>query len=178
MAISKERKQELVEIYTELFKSSKGVVWINNKGLSVSDIAELRNRVREVDGICRVTKNRLTGLALAEAGLPSTEETLSGPTIGGFALGEIPPVARAISDFAKDNDSIEIKGGLMGEQILNAQEVKILANLPPLTELRAKLLRCLNEPARGLTATLSNSVSQVVGVLNAFENKDTSESSA
>ena len=178
MAISKQYKQELVEIYTELLQRSKGVVWINNKGLSVSEIAELRNRVREVEGICHVTKNRLTRLALVDAGLPTTEETLTGPTIGGFAFGEIPPVAKAISDFANDNDSIEIKGGLMGTQLLNAQEVKTLASLPPLPELRSKLLGLLNAPARGLVGTLSSSVRQVVSVVNAFGNTDASEASA
>ncbi len=178
MAKSKQYKQELVKIYTELLQRSKGVVWINNKGLSVSDISELRNRVREVEGICRVTKNRLTRLALVEAGLPMTEEILTGPTIGGFAFGEIPPVAKAISDFANDNDSIEIKGGLMGTQLLNAQEVKTLASLPPLPELRSKLLGLLNAPARGLVGTLSSSVRQVVSVVNAFGNTDASEASA
>ena len=135
MALSKQRKQELVETYTELLQRSQGVVWVNNKGLSVSEISALRHRPREAEGVCRVTKNRLTRLALQEAGLPATEDTLSGPTLVGFAFGEIPPVAKAISDFAKENDTIEIKGGMMGTQLLSAQEVKTLANLPPLPEL-------------------------------------------
>tara|TARA_B100001971_G_scaffold49571_1_gene44860 strand:- start:255 stop:812 length:558 start_codon:yes stop_codon:yes gene_type:complete len=178
MALSKQRKQELVETYTELLQRSQGVVWVNNKGLSVSEISALRHRLREAEGVCRVTKNRLTRLALQEAGLPATEETLSGPTLASFAFGEIPPVAKAISDFAKENDTIEIKGGLMGTQLLSAQEVKTLANLPPLPELRAKLLGLLNSPARGIAGTLSSSVRQVVSVVHAFANADTSEASA
>ena len=178
MALSKQRKQELVEIYTELLKRSQGVVWVNNRGLSVSDISTLRNRVREAEGVCRVTKNRLTRLALEEAGMPATEETLSGPTLAGFAFGEIPPVAKAISDFASENDSIEIKGGLMGTQLLSAHEVKTLASLPPLPELRAKLLGLLNAPTRDLVGTLSSSVGQMVSVVNAFVNTDVSEVNA
>ena len=178
MALSKQRKQELVETYTELLQRSQGVVWVNNKGLSVSEISALRHRLREAEGVCRVTKNRLTRLALQEAGLPATEETLSGPTLAGFAFGEIPPVAKAIYDFAKENDTIEIKGGLLGTQLLSAQEVKTLANLPPLPELRAKLLGLLNSPARGIAGTLSSSVRRVVSVVHAFANTDTSEVSA
>ena len=87
-------------------------------------------------------------------------------------------MAKAISDFAKENDTIEIKGGLMGTQLLSAQEVKTLANLPPLPELRAKLLGLLNSPARGIAGTLSSSVRQVVSVVHAFANADTSEASA
>ena len=178
MALSKQRKQELVQTYTALLQRSQGVVWVNNKGLSVSDISTLRNRVREAEGVCRVTKNRLARLALEEAGLPTSEETLSGPTLAGFALGEIPPVAKAISDFANETDSIEIKGGLMGTQLLSAKEVKTLANLPPLPELRVRLLRILNAPARGVAGAFSSSVSQVVSVVNAFANTDASEASA
>lgn len=178
MALSKQRKQELVEKYTDLLQRSQGVVWVNNKGLSVSDITALRNKVRDAEGVCSVTKNRLTRLALEEAGLPVKEETLIGPTVTGFALGEIPPVAKAISDFANETDSIEIKGGLMGTQFLSANEVKTLANLPPLPELRVRLLRLLNAPARGIAGAFSSSVSQVVSVVNAFANTDASESSA
>ncbi len=178
MAINKQRKQDLVKIYAELLQSSQGVVWVNNKGLSVSDISTLRNRVREAEGVCRVTKNRLTRLALEEAGLSATEETLSGPTLAAFAFAEIAPIAKAIADFANENDLIEIKGGLMGTKLLSAQEVKTLASLPPLPELRARLLGLLNTPARGLVGTLSSSVRQVVSVMNAFANADASQSSA
>lgn len=178
MALSKQRKHELVEIYTDLLQRSQGVVWVNNKGLSVSDISTLRNRVREAEGVCRVTKNRLTRLALEEAGLPATEEVLRGPTIAGFAFSEIPPVAKAISDFANENVSIEIKGGLMGAQLLSAQEVRTLANLPPLPELRAKLLGLLNTPAHSLAGTLSSSVRQMMNVVNAFANTEESRDGA
>lgn len=172
MALSKQRKQELVEIYTELLQRSQGVIWVNNKGLSVSDISTLRRRVREAEGVCRITKNRLTRLALEETGLPSTDDTLIGPTLAGFAFGEIPPVAKAIADFANENDSIEIKGGLMGAQLLSAEQVETIASLPPLPEVHSKLLGLINAPARGLATTLSNSIRQVVSAANAFANSD------
>ena len=178
MALTKQRKQELVEIYTELLSRSQGVVWINNKGLSVSDISTLRDRVREAEGVCRVTKNRLTRMALEESGLPITEEAISGPTLAGFSFGEIQTVAKVISDFSKENDTMEIKGGLMGTTLLTAHEVKTLANLPPLPELRATLLGLLNAPARGIATTLSSSAREVLGVLHAFKNSDISEANA
>ncbi|MBS60143.1 MAG: 50S ribosomal protein L10 [Anaerolineaceae bacterium] len=173
MAISKQKKQELVEAYTDLLQRSQGVIWLNNKGLSVSEIFELRSSIREAEGKCKVTKNRLTRLALQNAGLPTMDEVLTGPTITGFALGEIPAVAKAIADFAKENDSVEIKGGLMGTEILSADELTTLANLPPLEILQAQLLGLINAPARQIAGTLSSSVRQVINVVNAYSDSET-----
>ena len=175
MALTKQRKQELVEIYTDLLGRSQGVVWINNKGLSVSDISALRDRVREAEGVCRVTKNRLTRMALEKAGLPITEEAISGPTLAGFSFGEVQTVAKAISNFSKENDTVEIKGGLMGDTLLTAHEVNTLAKLPPLPALRATLLGLLNAPARGIATTLSSNAREMLGVLHAFTDNDISE---
>ena len=172
MAISKQKKQELVEAYTDLLQRSQGVIWLNNKGLSVSEIFELRSSIREAEGKCQVTKNRLTRLALQNAGLPEMDEVLTGPTITGFALGEIPAVAKAIADFAQENDSVEIKGGLMGTEILSADELTTLANLPPLEVLQAKLLGLINAPAQQIAGTLSSSVRQVVNVVNAYSDSE------
>jgi len=172
MAISKQKKQELVDIYTDLLQRSQGVIWLNNKGLSVSEIFELRNKVREVEGQCKVTKNRLTRLALQKAGLPEMEEVLTGPTITSFALGDIPAVAKAIAEFAKENDAVEIKGGLMGTEQLSAQELNTLATLPPLQVLQAQLLGLINTPARQFVGTLSSSVRQVVNVVHAYSESE------
>ena len=117
-----------------------------------------------MEGKCKVTKNRLTRLALQNAGLPEMDEVLTGPTITGFALGDIPAVAKAIAEFAKDNDAVEIKGGLMGSEQLSAQELNILANLPPLQVLQSQLLRLINTPAQQLVGTLSSSIRQVVNL--------------
>jgi len=172
MAISKQKKQELVDIYTDLLQRSQGVIWLNNKGLSVSEIFELRNKVREVEGQCKVTKNRLTRLALQKAGLPEMEEVLTGPTITSFALGDIPAVAKAIAEFAKENDAVEIKGGLMGTEQLSARELNTLATLPPLQVLQAQLLGLINTPARQFVGTLSSSVRQVVNVVHAYSESE------
>lgn len=172
MAISKQKKQELVDTYTDLLQRSQGVIWLNNKGLSVPEMFELRNRIREVEGKCKVTKNRLTRLALQNAGLPEMDEVLTGPTITGFALGDIPAVAKAIAEFAKDNDAVEIKGGLMGSEQLSAQELNTLADLPPLQVLQSQLLGLINIPAQQLAGTLSSSIRQVVNVVNAYSKSE------
>ena len=174
MAISKQKKQELIETYTELFKQSQGIIWLNNKGLSVSEIYELREKIYEANGQCKVTKNRLSSLALDKAGLPEMNEMLQGPTITGFAFGDTPSLAKVISEFIKDNDSVEIKGGLMGTEPMSVSQLNTLANLPPLPVLQSKLLGLLNAPAQNLTGVLSSSVRQIVNVVDGFSKSDQS----
>ena len=174
MAITKQKKQELIELYTDLFQQSQGVIWLNNKGLSVSDIYDLRAKIYEANGQCKVTKNRLASIALDKAGLPAMDEVLNGPTITGFAMGDIPALAKAISEYAENNDSVEIKGGLMGTEPISVDQLNTLANLPPLPVLQAKLLGLLNTPAQNAVGILSSSIRQVVNVIDAYSSSKTS----
>lgn len=178
MAITKEKKNELVEKYTDLLQKSAGIVLTENLGLSVPEIQDLRNRIREVEGAYHVVKNSLTKLALKNVGFSLPEETLLGPTAIGFAFESMPSVAKTIVDFAKGNDRLRVKGGMLGDKFLSEAEVKTLAALPALPVLRAQLLGLINTPATRIAGALAGSIRQVLNVLNAYSETEGTEAAA
>lgn len=178
MAISKKRKEELVEQYTDLLQRSRGVVMTENLGLSVAEITELRSKIREAEGEYHVTKNTLTRLALQNVGYAVPDELLLGSTVVGFAFESMPAMAKAIVDFAKDNNRLRVKGGLLGDKALSDKDIVALADLPPLPVLRAQLLGLINTPATRIAGALAGSVRQVVNVINAYAETAGAEAAA
>ena len=172
MALTKERKSELVKEYRELFSKSQALVLANYRGLPMSELSALRGKVREVNGEFHVTKNSLTAIALREAGLPAPGEFFDGPTAFGFAFGDPPSVAKAIVDFAKDSQFVKIKGGLLGDRVLTSKDVEALAALPPLPVLQARLLGLISAPASRLAGVVAGGVRQIVNVVKAYAEKD------
>ena len=168
MAINKERKQRLVEQYVELLKQSEAVFLTEYTGLDVKQMQMLRAEVRKADGSYLVTKNTLFRLALEESGKPIPEDLLSGQVGTGFALSEAPSLAKALTQFAKKQDELTIKGGIMGGELLTAEQVEALASLPSMDELRAQLIGLIQGPARNIAATVASGVRQVVNVLDAY----------
>jgi large subunit ribosomal protein L10 len=177
LAITKKRRTELVKEYSELLKKSEAVVITTYSGLQVKGIDQLRRKVREASGEFHVVKNTLAVIALKEAGLPVPEDLLAGSSAIGFAFSDVPGVAKAISDFAKDSEFVKVKGGVMGNSVLDAKQVSALANLPPLPVVRAQLLGLLNTPATRLAGTVAGGVRQIVNVVKAYSEK-TSEPEA
>ena len=178
MALTKERKSELVDVYTGMFEKCQGVIFADNKGLSVADMTQLRKKIRAAEGECRITKNRLVRIALGKAGLPTPPELLVGATVAGFAYGNLPGVAKVIADFAKDHERLLVRGGLLGNTVLNAVQVKALAELPPLPVVRAQFLGLLSAPATRIVGALAGSVRQIVNVVKAYADKDAAPAAA
>ena len=171
MAISRSKKEDLVKQYVEQFNSSEAIIITDYRGLKVTELEELRAKIREVNGGFSVVKNTLVQRALTEAGLPVPDEMLIGPIGIGFCGSNISEVAKVITDFAKKNELITIKGGLMGAQLINEATIKNLANLPSLEILRAQLLGLINAPASQLVGVLSGGIRQVVNVIHAYSEK-------
>ena len=172
MAISREKKEELVAKYVEQIKESDAIIVTDYRGLTVPDIQELRGKIREAEGSYAVVKNTLAQRALEEAGLPAIDDMLTGPVGIGFCHQNVPGVAKAITRFAKDNDALEVKGGLMGDVLIDEDAVKKLADLPSIDVLRAQILGLINAPATQLTGVIAGSVRQLVNVVNAYAEKD------
>jgi large subunit ribosomal protein L10 len=171
LAITKKRRAELVTQYSELMKKSEALVITSYLGLRVKNIDQLRRKVRESAGEFHVVKNTLAAVALKEAGLPVPDDLLAGSSAIGFAFTDVPGVAKAISDFAKESEFVKVKGGVMGSKVLNTQQVTALASLPPLPIVRAQLLGLINTPATRLAGTIASSVRQVVNVVKAYSEK-------
>lgn len=175
MAITKQRKQELVAVYTQLLQHSNGFIVTEFQGIPMSAMNDLRAKLRGMNSAYVITKNTLFGIALREAGWAVPEKMLVGPSATAFADGDVAGLAKAMLAFQKDNaEKVKIKGGVMGQTILSAAEVQTISELPPLSELRAQLLGLLVQPPTGLVNVLNAATSDIVNVLQAYvkENSD------
>jgi large subunit ribosomal protein L10 len=179
LAISKERKDELLAQYLELINNSRAIFITEYTGMSVKEMENLRAKVREANGSFAVTKNTLFHLALSESGFDVSENLLEGQVATGFAQGEIPTLAKALVDFAEGKDQhLAIRGGLMGTESLTAEQVQALAKLPSLDQLRAQILGLINAPARDIAAIVASGVRQVVNVVDAYAKSEAAEPEA
>jgi large subunit ribosomal protein L10 len=167
LAISREKKEQMVAEYADSLSRSRAMILTDYRGLTVADITQLRQNLREVDGAYRVVKNTLFQRALEEAGLPVPTEQMDGPLAVGFCFGDTPPVAKALVDFAKGLDVLEIKGAILGTEILDAQGVKGLADLPPRDVLRAQLVAAIQGPMSNLVSVLNAPMREIAQVLRA-----------
>ena len=108
-----QQKVEQVEELTELFKNSEGCWFVDARGLTVKESQELRRNIREGAGQMHVYKNNLAAIALKNLDLPEIPEILAGPTAFVFCDGDVAAPAKALKDFAKDHEALEIKGGIV-----------------------------------------------------------------
>lgn len=173
MAISRERKEALVAEYVDMLGRCQGVILTEFRGMSDKQFKIVRHNVREANGVYRVTKSTLLKRALEASGYPVPD--LAGAPIGvGFCYDNVPGVAKVLTDYARDSDGMVIRTGMMGGQILSPEEVKSIANLPPLETLRAQLLGLLDASAASLVGVLQAGVGQVVNVIDAYAQKGAS----
>jgi large subunit ribosomal protein L10 len=165
LAITKERKNELIHQYGEWMKSSQLQVVLTYAGLSMKDVDLLRGKLREVGGEFHVVKNTLAKLAFQQAGMPLPEKYFDESTAVAIAFEDAPAFAKALADFTKSSEFLKVKGGYLDKKPISPAGVKALADMPPLPVMRAqllgvilapasKLVRTLAEPARGLAAVL------------------------
>jgi large subunit ribosomal protein L10 len=171
LAISKKKKVELVAEYVEQLKRSKGVILADYRGLSVNGVSQIRNVMRPIGGKFQVVKNRLLVLALKEAGMSLPDEWLIGPTAVSFCYDEIPPIAKVLTDAAKEFDALRIKGGVLGTSVVGAGEVRAIADLPSREVLLAQVLGTINAPATQVAGVVIGGVRQVLNVLQAYVDK-------
>lgn len=168
MALSKDKKDELVTKYESWIKDSEAIYLTEYSGLDMPAIDDLRAKIREAGGEFHIMKNRLGKLAFASAGYEIPEEYLLGSTAVGLAFEDAPGVAKALADFAKDAESIKIKGGFLEGEHLSKEEISRLATLPPLPVVQAQFLALLNTPATQLARLLTEPSRQIAQVLKAF----------
>ncbi len=167
MAITKERKNELITNYSEWVKRSKALILTQYIGLTMKDIDTLRAKVRENGGEFHIIKNTLAKLAFEQAGLPVRQEQFEGSTAIVFAFADAPATVKAVTEFAKGSEFLKIKGGYLEKQALTAEGVKALAALPPLPVVRGQLLGMLLAPASKLARTLAEPGRMIAAVIKA-----------
>ena len=159
MAISKDKKNELVADLTELLNDSKMVVYAKYQGLTVAELQELRKLAREMGVKIKVVKNRLVKVAMKE--IAAYKNTDSSELVGQllYALGsdEDFDAAKVLAKFAKDHKQMELIGGFDGEgKNLSKEEVTTLGNLPTKNELISQVVDTLLSGINGIVSGLEN----------------------
>ena len=159
-------KKEAVSEIKGQFSDAENVLLVDYRGLSVKAISALRRKIAEAGGRFVVYKNTLVDIAMRELALPSLGDLLEGPSAFIFT-GEDPVAsAKALRDFSKENNALELKGGLVQNQVLDSAALQALAALPTREELLAKLLGTLQNPMRGVVTVISGPARGLVTVLD------------
>lgn len=169
--MDRKEKSELVAALHEQFSQAGLVVVTHNKGLTVAEITDLRRKVRASGAKFKVTKNRLTRLALADTKFEGLDNLFTGPTAIAYSVDPV-AAAKVVVDFAKGNDKLVILGASLGANKLDVEGVKALATLPSLDELRGKLLGMIQTPATRIAGILQAPGGQIARVLGAYAKKD------
>ncbi|HDQ73573.1 MAG TPA: 50S ribosomal protein L10 [Chloroflexi bacterium] len=171
MAISREQKVDLIESYIEQLKESRGAILVDYRGLSVSELGTIRDQMRPLGGKFQVIKNRLFLLALQELEHQLPEEWLVGPTAISFCYEDLPPIAKILTDTAKDLENLAVKGGMIEADVVSADQISAIASLPSREVLLAQVLGTINAPASQVLGVVASGIRQVLNVLQAYVDK-------
>jgi large subunit ribosomal protein L10 len=164
-------KIELVGQIKEELTASDAVWVVDYRGLSVKQAEELRARIREQGATLKVYKNSFTERALADLDFPSLGTILEGPSAFVFVSGDPVASAKTLKTFAKENDNLKLKGGILNKSVVTAEQVRAIADLPSREELIAKLIGSIRSPLTGVVQVLNGPASKLVRTLGAIADK-------
>jgi large subunit ribosomal protein L10 len=168
----KEQKAEQVELLTEKLKKAKVAVLTDYRGLTVSQIQDLRGKLRTGDVEYRVVKNTLVRRAAASAGVSELEKELEGPVAIAFGYDDLSLPSKLINEWVRTTRlKLDVKGGLVEGRVFSPDQVKQLADLPSRETLIAQLLGTLQSPVGQLVGIMQTPLQQLLGVLDAYKTK-------
>jgi large subunit ribosomal protein L10 len=150
MSSAVELKKQVVTEIADKLRDSKSTIVVDYRGLTVSQVTELRKQLREAGIDFKVYKNTMTRRATAEVGLEGLNEHLTGPNAIAFSADDVVAPAKILNEFAKKNEKLEIKAGVIEGNIASLEDVKALAELPSREGLLSMLLSVLQAPIRNL----------------------------
>lgn len=168
--MNRTEKAALVAELHDLFEQRSFVAVAHYKGLTVNDMETLRNQMREAGAGFRVTKNRLTRLALQGTKFEGLGDLFIGPTAIAFSDDPV-SAAKVCAEFSKTNDKLVLLGAGMGEQVLDAAAITALSKLPSLDELRARIVGMINTPATRIAGVTQAPAGQLARVVQAYATK-------
>jgi len=179
MAITKEKKDEILKKLDDKFGKAKSVYFADYRGLSVQNMGDLRQKLREEGVEYVIAKKTLMKLSVKNANLPEIpDELMEGPVGAAFGYeDEIAPV-KILHNYAKEVDALQILGGLVEGKYITKAEATELAKLPSKDELLAKLVGSLKSPISGFHGVLSGVLRNFVGVMGAYQEKKGEEAPA
>jgi large subunit ribosomal protein L10 len=165
--MDRSQKAESVASLNATFAEAGVVVVTRNLGMTVAQSTALRLKVRDSGAAYKVAKNRLAKLALKDTNYESLGDLLTGPTALATSADPI-AAAKAVVEFAKTNDRIEIVGGAMGATVLNADGIKALASMPSLDELRGTIIGLVQAPATKIAQLTTAPAAKLARVFGAY----------
>ncbi|MET1250412.1 50S ribosomal protein L10 [Sporolactobacillus sp. STCC-11] len=145
-----EGKKKIVDEITGKLKDSVATIVVNYRGLSVAEVTELRQQLREAGVDYKVYKNTFARRATAIAGLSELDDALKGPTAVSFSKDDVVAPAKVLYNFAKEHEALEIKAGVIEGKLTSVDEIKALAELPSREGLLSMLANVLQAPIRNL----------------------------
>ena len=151
--MNKEKKKNYIEEMKNFFNKTNSVLITHYQGLTVKQIDELRSEMRKHGIMFKITKNKITKLALEGSKFKKLENLFTGPTAVAFSEDAITS-AKILTKFAKNNSNLKIIGGIMEEETLSVKDVEKIATLPTLDEARAKITGILATPAQKIISIL------------------------
>jgi large subunit ribosomal protein L10 len=151
--MNKDQKKNYISEISKQFDNSEAVLVTHYQGLTMTQLDELRSKMREHGIIFKITKNRITKLALEKTKCKDLSNLFTGPTAVAFGDDAILS-ARILSKFSKDNENLKLLGGIMGNEVLDQAGVQNVANLPTLDEARAKIVGILSASASKFVSIL------------------------
>ena len=169
--MDRSQKAESVAQLNAVFNEVGVVVVTRNLGLTVAQSTVLRGKIREAGATYKVAKNRLAKLAAQDTDYAGIGDLLTGPTALAWSVDPV-AAAKAVVEFAKTTDKIEIVGGSLGNVVLDANGIKALASMPSLDELRAKLIGLVQAPATKLAQLSTAPAAKLARVFQAYADKD------
>ena len=165
--MDRSQKAESVAALNAVFNEVGVVVITRNLGMTVAQSTALRGKIREAGASYKVAKNRLAKLAIKDTDYAGIGDLFTGPTAIATSVDPV-AAAKAVVDFAKTTDKIEIVGGAMGSVVLSAEGVKALASMPSLDELRAKLIGLVQAPATKIAQLSTAPAAKLARVFGAY----------
>ena len=160
------QKEEKITALHEGLLSAETVIVTHAHGLTVAESTDLRRKVREAGAVFRVTKNRLARRALKGTAYEHLDGMFTGPTAVAYGIDPV-AVAKVMVDYAKRSDKLSVVGGGLGGQTMTSDAVEALTKLPPIEDLRAKILGMLQTPASRLVGVLGAPAGQLARVIAA-----------
>lgn len=159
-------KQDVVQEIVEKLNRAQAMVLVDYRGLNVEQVTDLRNQYRQEQIDYKVYKNTMMRFALKEAGIDGMDEYLTGPNAVAFSFEDPVAAAKVSQKYAKGNDKLVIKAGVVDGKVIDKTGVEALAKLPPKEVLVAQVLGTLNAPITGLATALQGTYGGLVRCLD------------
>jgi large subunit ribosomal protein L10 len=160
-----------VQAIAERIEKAQSMVLADFSGLTVDQMTQFRRNCRAQAVECRVVKNRLARIAADKAGAAVLKDLLKGPTAMVFGAESQVDPAKIVVEFAKDNERMQVKGGWVDGESLDAAQVVALSKIPSRDELLAKMMGSINSPVQGLASTVNGVVAALARVIDAAKAK-------